>query len=58
MKSRAARWQEITELKIGPEEVVYLVQEMTRRHDEEEDVDFFTSIAILGERYRGQEKQC
>lgn len=57
MSSLATQWQEITELEINPEDVAYLAVEMARR-DHPEDVDFFTLIAILGERFRGQEKSA
>jgi hypothetical protein len=55
MKSLAGRWQQITELKVELEEIIYLIREMTRCHDVEENAGFFTSIAILRERYRGEE---
>lgn len=57
MNSPAAQWQEITELEINPDDVTYLAQEMARR-DHADDADFFTSIAILGQRFRGQEKSA
>jgi len=41
----------IQELKIEPEEILYLMQEMTKRHDMNEQADWYTSIAILAERY-------
>lgn len=58
MNSLATQWQEITKLQVDPDDVAYLVQEMARRRDKAEDDDFFTSIAILSERFRGQEKSA
>jgi hypothetical protein len=57
MNSLATQWQEITELEINPEDVTYLAQEIARC-DRAEDADFFTLIAILGQRFRGQEKSA
>jgi hypothetical protein len=57
MNSVVTQWQEITELSINPDDVAYLAQEMALR-DQVEDADFFTLIAILGQRFRGQEKSA
>lgn len=57
MSGLATQWQEITNLEINPEDVAYLAQEMARRNHAE-NADFFTLIAILGERFRGQEKSA
>jgi hypothetical protein len=51
-----SRWDDAVRLKIEPEEIAYLVQEMARQHVLNEGTDFFTSIAILMDRYEGQEK--
>ncbi len=42
-------------MEIATEEVTYLVEEMARRHQEREpgEVDFYTAVAILAERYVG-----
>jgi hypothetical protein len=58
MDNLASQWQQITELEINPDDVAYLINEMARRRDKAEDDDFFTSIAILGERFHGQEKSA
>jgi hypothetical protein len=57
MDNLSAQWQEITSLKIDPDDVAYLAQEMAGR-DRQENIDFFTLIAILGRRFRGQEKSA
>ena len=43
-------------LKIRPDEIIYLIQEMTNRHDLSEKPDFYTSMAILLNRYKGQKR--
>lgn len=41
----------IQNLSIEPEEILYLVQEMTRRRETSNEVDWYTSLAILFDRY-------
>jgi hypothetical protein len=41
-------------LKIAPDEILHLVEEMIKRHDQSEHVDFYTSMAIMMERYKGR----
>jgi hypothetical protein len=41
-------------LKISPDEIIYLVEEMAKRHDQSEKPDFYTSMAIMLDRYKGQ----
>jgi hypothetical protein len=45
---------DIQSMQIAPEEITYLVQEMARRHQERPpgEVDFYTALAILADRYR------
>src|SRR5262249_30603450 len=56
-KSRRSmsRWQDIDKMKIDPEEIIYLVQEMVRRHDENLDVGFESSVFVLFEKYKGRD---
>lgn len=56
MQTHATQWQEITDLEVDPKDVAYLALEMAQRN--QTDVDFFTLIAILGERFRGQENSA
>jgi hypothetical protein len=46
--------KELQKMEITAEEIIYLVDEMARKHQERErgEVDFYTAIAILAERYR------
>ena len=45
---------------ISTEEITYLVQEMARLHQEREsrEVDFYTAVAILAERYGDDHDRC
>jgi hypothetical protein len=47
----------IQTMQIEPQEIMYLVEEMARLHDERGvgQVDSYTVVAILAERYRGTE---
>ena len=53
---QSSRWEDAVRLKIEPEEIDYLVKEMARQHGLNGGIDFYTSIPILMNRYRGQEK--
>jgi hypothetical protein len=44
-------FEDILSLKIEPEEVLYLVKEMARHHDENGKADWYTQVAILADRY-------
>jgi hypothetical protein len=57
VKSPSKKWQDIPTIKVEPEEIIYLVEQMQARHDKDEEVGFFASMAILGDRYRGG-KDC
>jgi hypothetical protein len=46
-------FEKVNELVIKPEEIIYLVQEMTARARRGERPDWYTSIAVLAEKYRG-----
>jgi hypothetical protein len=46
-------FEKANELVIQPEEILYLVQEMTARARRGETADWHTSIAVLAEKYRG-----
>jgi hypothetical protein len=43
-------------LKIRPDEITYLVEEVAKRHDQSEKPDFYTSMAILLHRYKGKKR--
>lgn len=43
--------EEIQKLEIDPEEILYLVERMTALHDENDDVDWYTAMAVLAGRY-------
>lgn len=49
--------REIQAMKVAPEEITYLVHQMALRHQERGpgEVDFYTAVAILAERYRDKE---
>jgi hypothetical protein len=49
--------REIQAMEVAPEEIIYLIQEMAQRHGERGpgEVDSYTAVAILPERYRGKE---
>ncbi len=53
MRKQPQAIQEAMDLTIDPEEILYVVTEMTRRHDKREAPDWFTSIGVLVERYPG-----
>ncbi len=55
VQKQTSRWEDAGHLRIEPEEITYLVQEMARRHDEDGEADFFASFAILMGRYEGHE---
>ena len=46
--------RDIQTMEVATEEITYLVEEMARQHQEREpgEVDFYTAVAILAERYR------
>ena len=46
--------RDIQTMEVATEEITYLVEEMSRQHQEREpgEVDFYTAVAILAERYR------
>jgi hypothetical protein len=46
--------RDIQAMEIATEEIAYLVDEMARQHQERKqgEVDFYTAVAILAERYR------
>jgi len=46
--------EEAINTKIEPEEIIYLVKEMTRLRDEGHEPNWYTSIGILAERYRNE----
>ena len=46
-------FEKVNELVIQPEEILYLVQEMTARARRGETADWHTSIAVLARKYRG-----
>jgi hypothetical protein len=46
--------REIQRMEIAPEEIVYLVEEMAKVHQERGSATFYTSVAILAERYRNE----
>ncbi len=46
-------FERVNELVIKPEEIIYLVQEMTARARRGETADWHTSIAVLAEKYHG-----
>jgi len=54
--NQSSRWEDALRLKIEPEEIAYLVQEMARQDDLAGGVDLYASIPILMDRYKGQEK--
>jgi hypothetical protein len=49
MKGHSRKWQDIPTIKIKPEEIIYLVEQMQARHDRDTDDGggFFASMAIL-----------
>src|SRR5258708_1561653 len=44
--------------KVKPKEILSLVQEMTRLHDEGEKPDFYSALAILSQRQKGNKKRA
>ena len=46
--------RELIETKVQPEEIIYLVQEMAKLHDEGRDPDWESSVLILVKRYPGE----
>jgi hypothetical protein len=52
--------REIQKLEIATEEITYLVEEMARQHEQREqgEVNFYTAVAILAERYRQDHDRC
>jgi hypothetical protein len=48
-----SHWDDVTQLVIDPEEIIYLAQEMAKLHEEQEPTDWYTSIGILAEKYPG-----
>jgi hypothetical protein len=59
VNSPSTKWQDIPTIKIEPEEIIYLVEQMQApsRGSTDNGGGFFASMAILGNRYRG-EKNC
>jgi hypothetical protein len=55
MTKARGRWQDIDKVKIDPEEILYLVQEMARRHDENLDMGFESAAFVLFEKYKGRD---
>jgi len=55
MGHSASHWQDIGNMKIEPEEIIYLVQEMAQRHDKDQDVGFEASVFVLFEKYKGRD---
>jgi superfamily I DNA/RNA helicase len=49
-----AGMERIYATKVKPEEILSLVQEMTRLHQEGEKPDFYTAVAILAQRHRNR----
>ena len=50
-KKKTLVWDGILPIQIKPEEIVYLVKEMTSRHDENGKADWYTQVGILADRY-------
>lgn len=50
----------VQDLKIAPEEIIYLVEEMAHRHEEKQagEVDWYTAMAITGEKYKDDHQRC
>lgn len=46
------RLQAIYDTRIDPEEIIFLVQEMENLHDEGMETSWYTSLAILADRYK------
>jgi hypothetical protein len=44
-------YDDIIPMQIEPEEIVYLVTEMAKSHDEHGEVDWYTQVGILADRY-------
>jgi hypothetical protein len=46
--------RDVQAMQVAKEEITYLIAEMVRQHEEREpgEVDVYTSVAILAERYR------
>jgi hypothetical protein len=54
MTKAQGRWERAIKLKIRPDEIIGLIEEMTARRDSSEPSDIYTSLAILAERYKGK----
>jgi hypothetical protein len=46
--------KELYSTRVKPEEILYIVTNMTRLHEEGKKPDFFTAMCILSDRYRGR----
>jgi len=51
---KARDYEELYATKVKPEEILYIVTNMTRLHEEGEKPDFQTALFILSDHYRGK----
>jgi len=58
MKGLAKKHQEMYALTIQPEEIIYLVQEMSKLHNEGVKTDWYSSVGILAERHKGDRSRA
>jgi hypothetical protein len=50
-----SRWEKAFDMAIEPSEIIDLVEEMTELHDNSEEIDWYSSMGVLFNRYSGTE---